>query len=286
MSLSIVTNIASLQTQRQLTVHTAALNKSFERLSSGLRINSAADDAAGLAVADSLRADARIADVAIRNVGDGISLLSVADGALNEVQNILTRMAEIAEISANGTQTQVTRSALSSEFVSLGSEVSRIARVTEFNDIKLLSSSSSVSFQVGLDSSANSQITFAGVQATLESLGLGDAGEALSVAVTGDTTDLAQSAATNALDAITSAIDTLALERGNVGATESRLTFALSNLQVLRENLTTAESQIRDADIALEAALLIRNQILRDASAAVLAQANQQPQVALQLLTA
>lgn len=284
MGLSIASNVASLTAQRELNKTSNALSKTFERLSSGLRINSAADDPAGLAVADSLRADARVAAVAIRNANDGISVTSIADSALGEISNILSRMAELAEQSSNGVFTNSQRSALATEFEALGSEIERIAATTTFNDKALLSGSSSITLQVGLDSSANSQITIDAVSATLSSLGIGNAGGALTFSIIDTTTAGAQSAAQNALDAINDAIDSLSSSRGTIGAAESRLSYAIDTLTVVRENYIAAESRIRDADIAQEVAEMVRLQVLQQAGAAVLAQANQQPQVALALL--
>jgi flagellin len=284
MAININTNSSALSAQRYLANSTSALSRTFERLSSGLRIVRASDDAAGLAIADSLRADSKIASQAIRNANDGVSLVSIADGALSEIGNVLTRMAELAEQSANGTLSTTQRSAISSEFISLGSEIERIAATTEFNNISLISGSGDISLQVGLNSSASSQITIAGVSGTLATLGIGNSGGALTFSVNDVSDAGAQAAAQAALDGITSAINELSTQRGVLGAAESRLTVAVSNLQVQRENLINAESQIRDVDVALEAANLTRLTILQQAGAAVLAQANQQPALALQLL--
>ncbi|HMP48605.1 MAG TPA: flagellin [Oligoflexia bacterium] len=283
MALTINTNIAALNAQRRLGASTSELRQTFERLSSGLRIIRARDDASGLAIADTLRADQRVASVAIRNANDGISLISIADGALNEIGNVLQRMAELSEQSANGTLSSTQRSALEQEFRALGSEISRISETTSFNGLQLLSGSASISLQVGFDSSNNSQIQFSGVNGTLESLGLAKTGEkalsfSLNAAVGG------QQAALSALDAVKTAIGSLTANRGTLGAAESRLNVAINNLQVARENFASAESQIRDVDVAEEAARLTRLNILQQAGAAVLAQANQQPSLALALL--
>jgi len=286
MGITLGTNVASLGAQRRLSQTTDRLARVFEHLSSGLRIVRASDDAAGLAIADSLRADARIAGQAIRNANDGISLVSITDGALAEIGNMLSRMAELAEQSANGTLTTSQRSALSTEFVELGSEIDRITRTTEFNDIMLLSDTSDVSIQVGFDSSANSQITINAITATLDALGLGTTGNAtLSFSLNDISTTGAEVASRSALDAITDAISTLSATRGTVGAAESRLTVAVNFLQVTRENLLAAESRIRDVDVASEAAELVRLQILQQAGVSILAQANQQPALALSILT-
>ena len=187
MALTINTNIASLNAQRRLGQSTAELRQSYERLSSGLRIVRSRDDAAGLAIADNLRADQRIASVAIRNANDGISLISIADGALNEIGNVLQRMGELAEQSGNGTLASTQRSALNNEFASLGSEITRIARTTTFNGLQLLSGGSTVQLQVGFDSSSNSQISFTGTSGTLESIGLGNGNEVLNFSLSAST---------------------------------------------------------------------------------------------------
>jgi len=285
MPITINTNIASLNAQRRLGNSTQQLQKTFERLSSGLRIVRAADDSAGLAIADSLRADQRIASVAIRNANDGISLVSIADGALAEVSNVLSRMAELSEQSANGVLTTTQRSALQNEFSALGSEIERISVITEFNGLKLLSGGGQVDLQIGFNSQSTSQIGFSGVQGTLASLGLAANGSSvLTYSLNSTTTAAGQAAAKSALDAVKGAISSLTTNRGTLGAAESRLNVTITNLQVARENFSAAESQIRDVDVASEAANLTRLNILQQAGAAVLSQANQQPALALQLL--
>lgn len=285
MAITLGNNIASLQAQRRLGIATGKLQSVFEKLSSGQRINRASDDAAGLAIADSLRADQRIATVAIRNANDGISTIAIADSALGEIGNVLSRLAELAEQSANGVYSSSQRSALSNEFVALASEIERIAVTTEFNGVNLLSGNSAITLQVGFNSQSTAQISYQGVQGTLASLGLAGANSSsLIYSINAATTTEAQSAARNALDAINGAIQSLASNRGILGATESRLRVAINNLSVSRENFAAAESRIRDADIASEAAELTRLNILQQAGAAVLAQANQQPALALQLL--
>jgi len=285
MAITIDNNIASLKAQRSLTVSSNKLNNVFQRLSSGQRINKASDDAAGLAIADSLKADQRVAGVAIRNANDGISTIAIADSALGEIGNVLSRLAELAEQSANGVFSVTQRSALSNEFTALGSEIERIAATTEFNGVKLLSGNATVALQIGFDSGADSRIQYSGVNGTLASLGLAQQGaSALTYSINGATADLGQSAARNALDAINDAIGSLASNRGTLGAAESRLNVAIANLSVAKENFASAESQIRDTDVAEQAAELTRLGILQQAGAAVLAQANQQPALALSLL--
>lgn len=285
MPITIGNNIQSLQAQRRLATASDALGSTFERLSSGQRINKASDDAAGLAIADSLRADQRVATVAIRNANDGISSIAIADGALAQIGGVLTRLAELAEQSANGVFSTSQRSALSNEFVALGSEIERIAVTTEFNGVKLLSGSAGVILQVGFDSTSTSQIAINNIQGTLRDLGLANAGSStLSYSVNGATISDGQSASRAALDAVNSAISSLASTRGNLGAAESRLKVAINNLSVARENFAAAESRIRDVDVASEAAELTRLNILQQAASSVLAQANQQPSLALSLL--
>lgn len=285
MAVTLGSNVSSLRAQRTLNTSTNSLTNVYQRLSSGSRINRAADDAAGLAIADSLKADQRIASVAIRNANDGISSVAIADAALGQIGNVLSRLAELAEQSANGVYSTSQRSALSNEFVALGSEIERIAVTTNFNGVALLSGSSSIVLQVGFNSQSTAQIVIENTQGTLASLGLASTGiSALTYSINASSTDSAQSASRNALDAINSAIGSLASSRGKLGAAESRLNVAINNLTVARENFASAESQIRDADVASEAADLTRLGILQQAGSAILAQANQQPQLALSLI--
>jgi flagellin len=284
MTISLGSNLLALNAITNVTKSTRELSNSFERLSSGLRINKASDDPAGLAMADGLRADAMLASVATQNANNGISVISIADAALGEISSILGRMAELAEQSANGTYSTTQRSALASEFVALASEIERIAGTTEFNDLSLLSDSSSISIQVGFDNTASSVVQIDGVLATLNALGLGAASGALTYSINDTSTTFAQTAAAAALDAINTAISTLATNRGAIGAAEGRLSAAISYLEVARENYIAADSRIRDADVASEVANLVSQQVLQQASAAILAQANQQPAIALSLL--
>lgn len=285
MTFNIRTNLPSLNAQRNLAASSSRLQTAYSRLSSGLRINRAMDDAAGLAIAESLKADSRIATVAIRNANDGVSIINITDGAIGQITNVLSRLAELAEQSANGVFSNQQRSALQLEFSALMSEVERIAMTTEFNGLKLLSGGQEVSFQVGFDGSSMSQIVYSGVQATLGAIGLAQSGSsAHSYSIIGATIEQSQSAARQALDAIRAAVVSVTRNRGTLGAAESRLETTIQNLQVARENFTAAESRIRDVDVAMEAAELTRLNILQQAGTAVLAQANQQPQLVLQLL--
>lgn len=262
------------------------LNKTYERLSSGSRINRAADDAAGLAIAESLRLNGRIASIGIRNAQDGVSTVAVADGALTSITQILGRLAELSQQGSNGSYSTTQRSALQAEFQTLGSEIERIAVTTTYNGVALLSGSQTMTFQVGFDANSTSQIVLdQSGGATLQRLGLASTGtSALSYSLSGTTTDYAQSAARAALTAINGAITSVNSLRGTLGTVEARLNSAISNLATSRENTLAAESRITDADIAVEAAELTRLNILQQAGAAVLSQANQQPQLAVQLL--
>lgn len=272
MALNINTNVPSLNAQRNLDNASNLLGKSFERLSSGLRINSASDDAAGLALADRLRADVRIASQAVRNANDGISAISIGEKALGKVGEILTRLSELASQSATGLVSTTQRSAIQTEFTALVSEVDRISTTTTFNGVNLLSAGTTVDLQVGLDGTTNSRISFSTIDGSSSGIGLSNV--AVSTAA----------AAQSALGSISTAISNVAQQRGTLGAVESRLNTAIQNLKVARENFSSAESRIRDADVAEETANLTRGTILQQAGVAILAQANQQPQLALQLL--
>lgn len=285
MAITLGSNIASLRAQRSLDRSSLKLADVYQKLGSGMRINKAADDAAGLAIADSLKADQRIASVAVRNANDGISTIAIADAALNEIGGVLARLAELAEQSANGVYSTSQRSALSNEFVALASEIERIATTSEFNGVALLSGSNNIVLQVGFDSASTAQIGISGVNGTLSALGLAGANKsALTFSIAAATTAEAQSASRLALDAVNGAISSLASQRGNLGAVESRLNVAINNLTVARENFASAESRIRDTNVAMQAAELTRLNILQQAGSAVLAQANQQPSLALSLL--
>jgi flagellin len=272
MSLVVNTNIASLTAQRHLAGSTSSLNTAIERLSSGLRINNAYDDPAGLAIAGKLGADVRIANQAIRNANDGISALSIGDQALGQAGNILTRLSELASESATGLVSDTQRSAIQAEFGQLVSEIDRISNTTSFNGVQILSAGTTVTLQVGLDGTSNSQIAFSTVDGSSSALGLSN------LAVSD------QASAQSALAVLTSAIQTVAQTRGTLGAYESRLLTSISNLQVAVQNFSAAQSRIQDADVAAETANLTRASILQQAGVAVLAQANQQPAVALRLL--
>lgn len=284
MPVRIFNNIPSLNAQRILGVNNDRLAQSVERISSGIRINRGADDAAGLAISEALRSDIRALRQAVRNANDGISLINVAEGALNEQASILIRLRELASQAATGTVGSTERQTVQLEFDALRLEIDRIANTTAFNGQNLVDGSlsstvaatSQILIQVGIDSSAdsrinlNQQIDLAAV--TASSLAI----DILSVTTAG--------AALTALDSINVAISTVTQGRGKVGAVQNRLVRTISNLSISVENLQAAESAIRDADIAEEVALLTRNQILVQASTAMVGQANLIPQSVLQLL--
>lgn len=286
MAISLGINVQSLNAQRNLTNTSGSLTSVYQQLSSGMRINKASDDAAGLSIADGLKRDQRIAVQAIRNANDGISTIAIADGALGEMNNILYRMAELSEQSANGVYNNEQRSALATEFNALGSEIARISFNTEFNQVKLLSASTNIVLQVGFKGDSNSQIALANVTTTLSTIGLTTtgSGSGMGFSVMGATILDSQSAARLALDAVRGAISSISAFRGSIGAGESRLRSAINSMAISRENYAAAESQIRDADIASVAAELTRLNILQQAGASILGQANQAPQLALSLI--
>ena len=282
MPININTNVASIRGQRFLNSTSENLSNTYSKLSSGKRINRASDDAAGLAIADSLKNNQRIASVAVRNAQDGISTVSIADGALDQVSGFLQRLAELAQQAASGSYTAEQRTAMQGEFTALGSEIERIAVTTVFNGVALLSGGNQIVLQVGFDAKSTSQLVITQPTATLAGLGLAEAGKSFfSFSLTGTTVEEGQSSARAAIDGVNGALQSMNVLRGGLGSSESRLLSAISNLQVARENLLAAESRIRDVDVATEAAELTRLNILQQTGAAVLAQANQQPQLAL-----
>jgi len=274
MGLRVNTNVISINAQRNLAAVTDRLAGNYRRLSTGLRISTAADDAAGLAISERLRAQVASLDQAKRNANDGISMTQTAEGALNEVSSILVRLRELAVQSANGSVSNQDKDTLDQEFQSLTDEVNRIGRSTEFSGIKLLDgSTSSVTFQVGNGTTAGIDTISVSLSASLStSLGL----NSLDIGSGGSTS--------TALTNIDAAINTVSELRGSLGAVQNRLGSTINNLAIQVENLSAAESRIRDVDVAYETAQLTRNQILQQAAIAVLGQANAQPQTALRLL--
>jgi len=285
MPVTVGVNAGLLRVAREVNTASGNLNNSFTKLSSGQRINKAADDAAGLAVADSLRLTTRVAQVAIRNANDGISAVAIADNALAQIQQVLQRQSELATQAANGFFTTSQRSVIQDEFNNLASEVERIANTTTFNGVQLLSGSAEITLQVGIDTTSLSQLTIANAQGTLQALNLAATGtSAMTYSLSGDSTAEAQSSARQALTAVTAALGSLSTKRGSLGVLETRLNTQINSLSVARENTIAAEGRIRDLDVAEEAATLTRNSILQQVGASIYAQANQSPRIALSLL--
>lgn len=276
MSFSIMTNTASIGAQQKLAKTRMQQNASIQRLASGFRINQAADDAAGLAISSRLTAQLRGLKQAERNANDGISMIQTAEGALGEINGMLARMRELAVQSANGgTLGTQERGFLDDEFQDLEAEINRIVNVTEFNGQTLIDGSLSgtgVSFQVGIFNTANDQIDLSIGAADSTTLGL-------------DASDLTtETNAQTAIDALDTAINSVSSTRANLGSKQNRLNVTISNLGSVFENLSAANSRIKDVDVAEESASLTRSQILSQAGVSVLAQANQLPSLALSLL--
>ncbi|MEK9629238.1 MAG: flagellin [Nitrospinota bacterium] len=284
MPVRIFNNIPSLNAQRILGTNNDRLARSVERISSGIRINRGADDAAGLAISEALRSDIRALRQAVRNANDGISLINVTEGALNEQSSILIRLRELASQAATGTVGSTERQTIQLEFSALRSEIDRISSTTQFNGQGLVdgslassvTSTSQVLIQVGIDSGTNSRINL-NTEVDLAAV------TASSLSINTLSVTSADNALT-ALDTINTAITTVTQGRGKVGAVQNRLARSVANLSVTIENLQAAESAIRDADIAEEIATLTRNQILVQSSTAMVGQANLIPQSILQLL--
>ncbi len=273
MGLRVNTNILSLNAQKNLANVTSRLQGNYARLSSGLRIATAADDAAGLGISERMRAQIRSLSQAGRNTQDGVSLVQTAEGALSEVNNNLTRMRELAIQASSGTLNTGDRTALDNEFQELISEIDRIADQSDFNGIQLLDGSvTGVDIQVGTESGETVSIT------------LEDMTES-GLSLDGGTFDLTTvSNASAALATIDAAIDSVSSYRGSLGAFQNRLQSAGRSIASAGENLSAAESRIRDVDVAFETADLTRNSIMQQAAIAILSQANVQPQLALELL--
>jgi flagellin len=273
MPLIVNNNPASIAAQRNLSVNTLGLNRSVERLSSGLRVTRAADDAAGLGLSESLRAQIRSINQATRNASDGISLTQIADGAAATIGSLLARLRELSSQSASGTVGNTERSYIDQEFVALRSEIDRIAQVTEFNG-QALTSGSTISFSIaiGFRSGAGNTLSLDLNSITTASLGLASVNVSTSAN------------ATSSLANIDSAISAVASARAEYGSIQNRFEATIANLQITGENLTAAESRIRDADIAYETSQFTKNQVLVQAGIATLAQANALPQQALALL--
>jgi flagellin len=272
MPLYIQTNVASSVAQNSLARTQNMLSSNFSKLSSGFRINSAADDAAGLGIAKSFESQVRSLSVAERNANDGISMAQTADGAAEQQQNILVRMRELAVQGSNGTLSSNDSDNLNTEFQALVSELDRIANVTSFNGTNLLGTSATVTFQVGINDTADNRISLQVGSANTTNLGI--SGASLSTVGNSQT----------AIGTLDTAIQRLSQVRARFGTAINRLQSTVSNLQTLNTNTAASLSRIRDVDIASETSALARNQVLSQAGASVLSQANQAPQLALSLL--
>jgi flagellin len=284
MALRINYNFESVSAQRNLSGTQQSFFRAIEQLSSGLRINKAADDAAGLAVSEKLKNQVRGINQAQRNAQDAVSLLQTAEGALNETHNILARMRELAVQSSNDTLTNADRLHIQDEVNQLLSEVDRIAAATQFNTITLLNGggqSTGLQFHVGpnnVTTASVDEITFGLTSASTSGLTI------TSLATTGAQSLTTQSGANAAISVLDSAIGSVSTRRGSIGAMQNRLQSTISSLGVASENTGAANSRIRDADVAQAVSEMVKNQILQQSTMAVLAQANQAPQMALQLL--
>ena len=273
MALVVNTNLFSMTAQKNMAVHSDKLAGSFAKLSSGLRIVSAADDAAGLGISERMRAEIRSLQMAQRNAQDGVSLVQTAEGALGEVSANLIRMRELAVEAANGTLSAADRTSLNSEFAALADEIERVGNDAAFNGINILDgSNATISIQVGVDTGQTIDITTTDMQA-------------VALGVDSGTLDITTTAnASAALAALDTAVDSVVAQRGAFGAAQNRLSSAMRSIATAAENLSGAESRIRDVDVAAETAELTKNRILQQAANSVLAQANTQPQLALSLL--
>ena len=275
MAITILSNITSMRAQSHLSKAQSDLSRSFERLSSGQRINNASDDAGGLALSESLKSQVRSFAVAERNSMNGVSMVETAEGGLSEVHDVLGRMRELAMQSSNGDLSAGDRKNLDSEYQELLSEAGRVITTTEFNGTSLLGgTAASVAFQVGIETSSDNSINvvFGGVTTASSDLNLDG------------TTVKDTTASATAMDRLDIAINSVASKRATFGAKMNRLNTAASNANTMRTNLAAAYSRTTDTDIAQETSVMARNQVLLQAGAAMLAQANMAPQVALSLL--
>ncbi len=277
------TNLASLNTQRNLTTSQASLATSLQRLSSGLRVNSAKDDAAGLAIAERMNAQVKGLNVAIRNANDAISLSQTAEGALGKVGENLQRMRELAVQAANGTNSSADRTTLNQEYTALAGEVTRVLESTKFNGLSLLNSgvpAGGFDFQVGANNNANEKINIAvsDITAGAGIAAVTGAGASASIA------DATGALALGAMNALSTAIDEVSSARAKFGASQNRFEAVIANLQIASENQSASRSRIMDADFASETANLTRGQILQQAGTAMLAQANSLPNGVMALL--
>jgi len=275
MALTIGTNVAAMQAQRSLATSQASQSQNFQRLSSGMRINNASDDAAGLAISESLKTQVRSFGVAERNANNAVSMAQTAESALGQVGDIIGRMRELAVQGANGDLGATDRDYMNTEFSQLKQEITRIVDSTTFNGKSLLSGvAANTTFQVGINNTTADRIDVSFGGSNLADLGL------TATAVDGATAANAQSA----IDDLDGALQVVNAKRASLGASINRFGSAVANIQSIKINLSAANSRIRDVDVAEETASMSRNQVLSQAGVAVLAQANQAPQLAMSLL--
>ncbi len=274
MSLFVNTNVSSLNAQRQLINSGKSLDTAFQRLSSGLRINSAADDAAGLQISNRLTSQIQGLDQAIRNANDGISLAQVAEGAMDEITSALQRIRVLSVQSQNGINSSSDRLALQKEVSALKAEISRIATTTQFGGVKILDGKYSSTFLVGANAGQS-------ISVNISRVGGGYGASGLKLSTISIATLVGASAALTKIDSAINAIDA---KRADLGAIQNRFQSTIRNLSNIVENVSSARSRIRDTDFAKETAELTRSQILQQASTTILAQSNQRPQSALSLL--
>jgi flagellin len=287
MASTINTNLISLNAQRNLNTSQSSLATTMQRLSSGLRVNSAKDDAAGLAIAERMNTQVRGMNVAVRNANDGISMAQTAEGALSKIGDNLQRMRELAVQAANDTNNSTDRGSLDKEYQQLAQEIARVVTSTSFNGRQLLNNTAATVFQVGANTGADNQITLTSVDlSNATALGVtagtpASLSGALGSLASGSTDATAARASMSAID---SALDMVNDNRATLGAAQNRFEAVVSNLQVAAENASAARSRIMDADFAAETANLSRTQILQQAGTAMVAQANQLPQSVLKLI--
>ncbi|TYL47146.1 flagellin [Marinomonas sp. IMCC 4694] len=294
MSLYVNTNVSSLSAQRSLSSSARDLDTSFERLSTGYRINSAADDAAGLQISDRLTSQINGLNQSVRNANDGISLAQTAEGALEETTNMLQRMRTLSIQAANGSNTEKDRVALQQEMTQLSTEINRIAETTTFGGANLLDGTFNGVFQVGADSNQTISFTLAsgGISNSVDYAGNGgftvsglSANSAITAQISVATASVSNVAnAQSMIDVLDTMISAVDSKRAELGAVQNRFSSTISNLSNVSENVSAARARVRDADFAQETAALTSAQILQQASSTILAQANQRPQTALSLL--
>lgn len=279
MALTVNTNTTSLGVQKNLNRASDALSTSMTRLSSGLKINSAKDDAAGLQIATRMTSQIRGQTMAIKNANDGISIAQTAEGAMQEQTNILQRMRELAVQANNSSNSTEDRNALNKEFASMSDELTRIANSTQLNGKNLLNTSATMTFQVGSNTGTENQISITLADLTAATLSVNSG----AITISGDDTQIGGnfSAAVNAID---NALQTINTTRADLGAAQNRLTSTINNLQNINENAEAARGRVQDTDFAAETAQLTKQQTLQQASTSVLAQANQLPSAVLKLL--